>query len=87
MKSINVRLDEKMLDDLKKVAKVYEVNYSDLIREGISNILQIKENDAYYKLVSGIEYMDEEEEKEITALLQSMADDDLEIVEKKEFKL
>ena len=42
MKAISLRLDEDMLDEIREVSKIYNITATELIREGIKNILNNK---------------------------------------------
>ena len=52
MKAISLRLDENMLDEIREVSKIYSITATELIREGIKNILNNKKNDIYFKLIN-----------------------------------
>lgn len=82
MKAISLRLDENILNDLKNTARIFNVGYTELIKEGIELILQQKHEYPLYKLINNIESMPIEEENEITNEINSMSKEDLEIVER-----
>lgn len=77
--SFNLRLDQELIDDIKKVSKIYDESMSELIREGIQMALEKRKNSIFYRLNSITEYVDEEEEAEILETLNSLTDDDLTI--------
>ncbi|MGL4357102.1 MAG: hypothetical protein ACRCXX_09190 [Cetobacterium sp.] len=77
--SFNLRLDQELIDDIKKVSKIYDESMSELIREGIQMALEKRKNSIFYRLNSITEYVDEEEEAEILEALSSLTDDDLTI--------
>lgn len=77
--SFNLRLDQELIDDIKKVSKIYDESMSELIREGIQMALEKRKNSIFYRLSSITEYVDEEEEVEILEALSSLTDDDLTI--------
>ncbi len=81
MKSINIKLDEKMVEDIKGIAKIYNKSMTDVIKEALSNIITEKKNDFYYKLTNFPE-CSEEETKEIVDMLNNLSDDDLVTVRK-----
>ena len=59
MKAISLRLDEDMLDEIREVSKIYNITATELIREGIKNILTNKKNDIYFKLITNKTECDE----------------------------
>ena len=65
MKAISLRLDEDMLDEIREVSKIYNITATELIREGIKNILNNKKNEIYFKLISNKTEYDEKESSEI----------------------
>ena len=65
MKAISLRLDEDMLDEIREVSKIYNITATELIREGIKNILNNKKNEVYFKLISNKTEYDEKESSEI----------------------
>ncbi|MGL4654224.1 MAG: hypothetical protein ACRCZH_04440 [Cetobacterium sp.] len=77
--SFNLRLDQELIDDIKKVSKIYDESMSELIREGIQMALEKRKNSIFYRLNSITEYVDEEEEVAILEALNSLTDDDLTI--------
>lgn len=81
MKSINIRLTETMIQDIKEVSNIYNISNSELIRKGIEIILQNKKNEAYYKLTANIAEGTEKETREIIERLNQYSEKDLEVVE------
>ena len=87
MKTISIRLEDDMLEDLKNTARIFNENYINLIREGIKKELNERHKYPLYNLVNGVECCSEEEEKEIMDIINSMSEDDLKIVERRKYKL
>lgn len=85
MKSINIRLEESIIEEMKHVAHIYHKNMSDLIREGITKVLEEKKNDIYYRLTNFPE-CSQEETDEIIAELNNLSEDDLTIVKTERIK-
>ncbi|MCB8564520.1 ribbon-helix-helix domain-containing protein [Fusobacterium ulcerans] len=79
MKSISLRLDDPIIDEIKEVAEKYNISTSDLIREGIEKVLKEKKNNIYYKLTNFSE-CSEEETNEIIEKLDKISTEDLKIV-------
>lgn len=78
MKSISLRLDDPIIDEMKEVAKKYNISTSDLIREGIEKVLKDRKNNIYYKLTNFTE-CSEEETNEIMKKLNEIPARDLKI--------
>ncbi len=82
MKSFNIRLDDEMLVDLKRVSSIMGKTVSDLVREGIEKILEEKKVDPYYRLTNFCK-MSQSETTEIIEKISSLSDDDLKIVKRR----
>lgn len=80
MKQYNFRLDEHLVSEAIDVANTYNENLSELIREGLTKIIEERKNDVYYKLTHNVEVLDKKESKEIIDELKSMDSKDLEVV-------
>ena len=72
MKAISLRLDEDMLDEIREVSKIYNITATELIREGIKNILNNKKNEVYFKLISNKTEYDEKESSEIVSKINNL---------------
>lgn len=82
MKSFNIRLDDEMLVDLKRVSSIMGKTVSDLVREGIEKILEEKKVDPYYRLTNFSE-MSQSETEEIIEEISNLSNDDLKIVRRR----
>lgn len=80
MKQYNFRLDEQIVAEASDIAKTYNENLTNLVREGLAKIIEERKNDVYYKLTHNIETLDNKESKEIIDELKKMGPEDLEIV-------
>ena len=54
-KAINMKLDEQLLNDIKKIAYVYHMTFSDTVREALGEYIEKMEADPYYKLTANVE--------------------------------
>ena len=72
MIAISLRLDENMLDEIREVSKIYSITATELIREGIKNILNNKKNEIYFKLISNKTEYDEKESSEIISKINNL---------------
>ncbi len=84
MKQISLRLQNDQYNDLKELSSIFNTDYSQLIREGIDEIIKRKKKDPWYmvqKMMESTPVMDKEEEKEILKELNSLSMEDMEIAE------
>lgn len=86
MKTMSVKFQENTVLDIKKISEIFNISYSDFIREAVEREIKIKKQDFMFKM-SNVPYCDEEEEKEIIELLNSLSDEDLEVAKREIIKL
>jgi len=88
MKQYNFRLDESMISEAEEISKIYGTNLTELVRLGLTKIIEERKNDVYYKLTHGMDETDDVESKQIIKNINSLTKDDLKIVksEKHEIK-
>ena len=84
-KVMNFKMDEAEIIDMKKVAAIFNISVSDMIREAIKEHIGKLKKDPFYRLTVNVEDATPEENEEILAAIDALADDDLEIVSSKEF--
>ena len=87
MKAISLRLDEDMLDEIREVSKIYNITATELIREGIKNILTNKKNDIYFKLITNKTECDEKESAEIMSKINNLSEEDLTVTREEIFEI
>lgn len=87
MKAISLRLDEDMLDEIREVSKIYNITATELIREGIKNILTNKKNDIYFKLITNKTECDEKESAEIMSKINNLSEEDLTVTREEMFEI
>lgn len=80
-KIMSVKLNEDLFLDIKKISELSNISCSEFIRNAIKKEIEIKKNDFIFRM-SNMPSCDEEEEKEITNLLNNLTDDDLKIVKR-----
>ena len=66
--------------DMKKTAAVFNMSPADFVRKAVREYIEQKKHEPYYRMTADIEEADPEETEELLALLDSMTDDDHEIV-------
>ena len=79
-KALNFRMDEKEMVDLKKVAAVFNISVTDLVKDAIKEHVTKLKKDPFYRLAANVENASEAETEEILKELENMSDDDLSIV-------
>ena len=79
-RALNFRMDEKEMLDLKKVASVFNISMTDLVKEAINEHVAKLKKDPFYRLTANVEDASEEETEEILEEIESMTDDDFSIV-------
>ncbi|SDC43595.1 hypothetical protein SAMN04487864_107117 [Succiniclasticum ruminis] len=79
-KALNFRMDEKEMVDLKKVAAVFNISVTDLVKDAIKEYVTKLKKDPFYRLTANVENATEAETEEILKELENMSDDDLSIV-------
>ena len=90
MKQISLRLDENQYNELKSLSEIYNKDYSQIIRDGIDAMIVKLKNDPWYmvqKMMDSTPVMEKEEEKEILDELNSLTEEDMEIVETRSRKV
>ena len=83
-KVMNFKMDETEIMDMKKVAAIFNISVSDMIREAIKEHIGKLKKDPFYRLTVNVEDATPEENEEILAAIDALAEDDLEIVSSKE---
>ncbi len=84
-KVMNFKMDEAEIIDMKKVAAIFNISVSDMIREAIKEHIGKLKKDPFYRLTANVEDATSEENDEILAAIDDLSEDDLEIVSSKEF--
>lgn len=80
-KTISLKIDDELFNNIKRVSNLFNVSSSEFIRNAVIKELEDKKNDFIVRL-SNVEYCDDTEEKEITQLLNKLTDDDIKIVKR-----
>ena len=66
--------------DMKKTAAVFKMSPADFVRKDVREYIEQKKHEPYYRMTADIDEADPEETEELLALLDSMTEDDHEIV-------
>ncbi len=78
-KTINFKMDAAEILEMKKVASVFNISLSDMIREAIKEHIGKLKKDPFYRLTTNVEDASPEESAEILAHIDALSPEDLEI--------
>ena len=82
-KLLNIKMDESDIAEIKKVAGIYNITVTDLIKNAVTDYLVDLRNDPYYRLTVSVEEASDDEQKEILEEVRSLSPDDLSISSRK----
>ncbi len=85
IKAVNFRFDDSEIKDMKKVASVYRMTVTDIVKEAIREYMQKLKKDPFYRLTVNMEEADAEESREILGAIEALSDDDLSIASSRRF--
>ena len=86
-KIINFKMDETDINDMKNVARVYNMTVTDLIKNAMREYITELKRDPFYRLTVNVEDASSEETEEILAAINNLSDDDLSISSAKRFNI
>ncbi|MDD6195282.1 hypothetical protein ACTQ56_07700 [[Clostridium] aminophilum] len=84
-KSVNFKMDEAEILDIKQVASIFNLTMTDIIKQGIKEYVSKLKQDPFYRLTSNIQDASAEESEEILKEIGELSDDDLTISSSKRF--
>ena len=79
-KSVSLRLNKSLLEEINKITEVFSISLTDFIRNAVEKEVKEIKKDFFYKL-SQVDYCSDEESKEIIEELNKMTEDDLNVDE------
>ncbi len=79
-KSMNFKLDESQVADMKSIASVFNMTVTDIVKEALCDYLLKMKADPFYLLTTNVEDADEQEAAEILEEIEKLSPDDLKIV-------
>ena len=85
-KSVSLRLNKSLLEEINKITEVFSISLTDFIRNAIEKEVKEIKNDFFFKL-SQVDYCSNEESKEIIEELNKMTEDDLKVTKIKSITL
>ena len=84
-KALNFKMDEADINDMKKVAGVFNISVTDLVKQAVKEYIEELKNDPFYRLTVNVEDASAEETGEILAEIDHLNDDDLCITSTRHF--
>ena len=87
VRAMNFKLEDRDITDIRRVAMVYNMTMTDVIREAIHEYLEKVKRDPFYRLTANVEEASEEETAEILEEIEGLSDDDLTISSVKKFSV
>ena len=84
-KALNFKMDEADINDMKKVAGVFNISVTDLVKQAVKEYIEELKNDPFYRLTVNVEDASTEETEEILAEIDRLKDDDLSITSTRHF--
>ncbi len=73
-------LSPEEIADMKKIAVVFKMSPADFVRKAVREYMEQKKHEPFYRMTADIEEVDADEAEELLALIDSMTEDDHEIV-------
>ena len=86
-KALNFKMDEADILDMKKVASVFNMSITDLVKNAVKEYVAKLKSDPFYRLTANVEDASAEESDEILAEIDNLSDDDLSIAAIKRFSV
>ncbi|MCC6093524.1 MAG: hypothetical protein LIV24_00630 [Eubacterium sp.] len=87
MKAMNFKMDEKEIAEMKSIANIFHMSVTDYIKNAIADYSAKLKQDPFYRLTINARNADPEETEEVLNSIDSLSDDDLEIVSTKHFSI
>ena len=85
VKAMNFKMEEAEILDMKRVASVFNMTVTDVIKEAVREYVDKMKQDPFYRLTAAVQDASDEETAEILAELDSLSDDELSISSSKRF--
>ena len=85
MKALSFRTDERQIADIKKAASMFQMSVAGLIREAVREYIDSRKTakqrkEEFFKRLENVEEASPEESAEILAMIDSMTEDDMQVV-------
>ena len=87
VRAMNFKMDEAEIQEMKRVAGVYHMTVTDLIKNAVRSYISELKDDPFYRLTAHVQEALAEESEEILSAVSEMTDDDLTISSTTRFSL
>ena len=85
LKTLNFKMEESEILDMKTVARVYNMSQTELIKKAIRKYLQKLKSDTFYRRSANIQDASAEETEEILKEIKGLSNSDFKIAYTKQF--
>ena len=86
-KALNFKLNETEISNIRKVAAVFNMTLTDVVREAIKEYVNKMQKDPFYRLTAKVQEASKEESEEILNIVENLSDDDMCVTSSKRFSL
>ena len=86
-KALNFKMEETEILDMRKVASVFNMTLTDVVREAVKEYIEKMKKDPFYLLTVNVEDASAEESAEILTEIDRLTDDDLSIASEKQITI
>ncbi|WP_368494356.1 ribbon-helix-helix protein, CopG family [Marinitoga sp. 1138] len=78
----NIMIDPETWKILQELKRIQNKSISAILREAVNSFLETnKYNKVYFKMMANVPACDDQENKELTEMLETLTEDDLKVVE------
>ena len=78
-KSVNLRLENAQVLEIKKIAEAFQMSFTDVVRNALDEYLPKMERDPFYRLTANVREVSDKENEELAETIASLTDEDLQI--------
>ncbi len=82
---LNFKMEESDIHEMNKVASVFNMTVTDLVKEAVREYIAKMKKDPFYRLTANVEEASADETAEVLGAIEKMSDDDLSIASIKRF--
>ncbi len=82
---LNFKMEESDIYEMKKVASVFNMTVTDVVKEALKDYIAKMKKDPFYRLTANVEEASADETAEVLGAIEELSDDDLSIASVKRF--
>ncbi len=82
---LNFKMEESDIYEMKKVASVFNMTVTDVVKEALKDYIAKMKKDPFYRLTANVEEASADETAEVLGAIEELSDDDLSIASIKRF--